>query len=139
MLIPAAKSSRISGCTKAAATLRAAIKTAVNVGTRESATLAIASRIPATIPASQRPVLSVSASGRSMPFSAAQRSRSVFHAAPKPLRSGFRANRTTRSNAANRIGTISFVFLKCRMAAAAMQVKAPAPSNQSIAAKPLIV
>ena len=137
--IAAAARSRTPGCTKAAATLRAAIKTAVNVGTRESATLIIASRRPATIPASQRPVPSVSASGRRMPFSAAQRSRSVFHAAPKPFSSGFRANRTTRSNAANRMGSISFIFLKCRMAAAAMQVKAPAPSNQSIAAKPLIV
>ena len=139
MLIPAAKSSRISGCTKAAATLKAANRTAVNVGTRESATLIIASRRPATIPASQRPVPSVSASGRRMPFSAAQRPRSVFQAAPKPLSSGFRANRTTSSKAASRMGNSSFVFWKCRMIAAAMQVRIPAPSSQSIAEKPLTV
>ena len=131
--------SRIPGCTNAAATQSAVKAAAASVGTWENASANNASRMPLTIPASQRPVLSVSASGRSMPFSAAQRSRSVFHAAPKPLRSGFRANRTTRSNAASRMGNSSFVFWKCRMIAAAMQVKAPAPSNQSIAEKPLTV
>ena len=137
--IAAAARSRTPGCTNAAATLKAASKTAVNVGTHESATLTIASRMPVTIPASQRPVPSVSASGRRIPFSAAQRPRSVFQAAPKPFRSGFRANRTTSSSAASRMGNSSFVFLKCRITAAAMQVRIPAPSSQSIAAKPLIV
>ena len=137
--IAAAARSIMPGCTNAAATLKAASKTAVSVGTRESATLTIASRMPLTIPASQRPEPFVSASGRRMPFSAAQRPRSVFQAAPKPLRSGFRANRTTRSNAANRMGNSSFVFWKCRMIAAAMQVRIPAPSSQSIAEKPLTV
>ena len=137
--IAAAARSRTPGCTNAAATLKAASKTAVNVGTHESATLTIASRMPVTIPASQRPVPSVSASGRRIPFSAAQRSRSVFHAAPKPFSSGFRANKTTSSSAASRMGNSSFVFWKCRMIAAAMQVRIPAPSSQSIAEKPLTV
>ena len=44
--IAAAARSRKSGCTNAAATLKAANRTAVNVGTRESATLTIASRMP---------------------------------------------------------------------------------------------
>ena len=137
--IAAAARSRTPGCMNAAATLKAANKTAVNVGTRESATLIIASRMPATIPASQRPVLSVSASGRRMPFSAAQRSRSVFHAAPEPLNNGFRANRTTSSKAASRMGSSSFVFWKCRMIAAAIHVNTPTPSSQSMPEKSLTV